>query len=528
MIFTFNNCVIDARARELRRAGSIVPVEPQVFDLLVLLLQNRDRVVSKDELIEHVWNGRIVSDAALSTRIKAARRAVGDDGSAQSLLRTVRRRGYRFVGEVKEPTTRAGGPAGVEVAASAASAAPTRADGLSLGIMPFRCLERGNEAAYFLEGIVEAIRSSLARVKTFFVAARGSMATFQHSDLDVVEIAKILGVRYLVQGSMQKSGKKVRISVQLIDARIRQEIWSASFLEGRNDKFTAQDRVTKAIVGVLQPALLAAEVRRARSRQPYTATAYDLVLQAMPLCWALNKTDCDAAIHLLAEAIRSDPSYALAHALLSWCYGQQAVYNWTETPGYYRQQALGLARCATRLGNDDPLVLNMVASAECVAGDIPLASCHITRALQMDPHSAWAWIRSGYIHCDLGEADLALADFERALHLNPLDPMRHNALIGMGFACLIAGRYGEAIDHIERGLLENPEAVWAHREMAAAAAMLGDRQKARRSVAIVENYAPEVSVPDILDAIPLRCDEARTRLNVALTLAGFKTARARC
>jgi AraC-like DNA-binding protein/Flp pilus assembly protein TadD len=248
---------------------------------------------------------------------------------------------------------------------------------------------------------------------------------------------------------------------------------------------------------------------------------YELVLQAMPLCRALDRASCNTAIRLLLEAVRRDPDYGLAQALLSWCHGQQAVYNWTGAPDAHRQRALAIARDAALLDRNDALVLTMLASAECVAGDLSAAQLHIRRALAIDPSSAWAWTRSGYVHCDLGKPDRALADFERALRLSPLDPMRHNAVIGTGFAHLLAGQYEQAVAHLEQGLIESPGSIWANRELAAAAAMAGDRDKAARCVAIVEGYAPSIRVSSILDAIPIRHDRLRAGFGAALARAGF-------
>lgn len=530
MIYVINERSVDTEAYEVRCGGSVVPVEPQVFDLLVLLLENAGRVVSKDEIFERVWNGRIVSDAALSSRIKAARRAIGDDGTKQALIRTVRRRGFRVVAEVARKAGSPGRPTShgrIEGSARAvgpemreridAGTAPTRP---TVAVLPFRC--KGEPGAEAIQGVDEGVRSGLARFRTFSVLADSSTDGVDSSSSDAGRIAKAVGARYVVQGSVRESAGRFRIAVELIDDISREVVWSAPFHGVLGDPLETQDEITKAIVGALESALLVAEVSRAKSRSSGSATAYDLVLQAMPMCWALSKTASDVASGLLVKAVEIDANYALGYALLSWCHGQQAVYNWTTVPDVHRQSALAMARRAAHLDNADPLVLNVLASAECVAGDLSAARVHVGRALEIDPNSAWAWIRAGYIHCNVGELDRALADFESALRLSPLDPMRHNALIGMGFTHLLAQHYEEAIAHIEQGLVESPSSVWANRELAAAAAMAGDREKAARSVAIVEGYAPSICVGSIVNAIPIRCDRLRKRFGEALTRAGFR------
>ena len=396
--------------------------------------------------------------------------------------------------------------------------APRHRPGLVVLPFHYRGAAAGEE---IFDGVDEAVRSALARVETFFVFARGALGAPHDVNVDVGEMARALGARYVIQGSMRASAGRFRISVQLTDAVSGAEIWSAPFEGVLGDTIESEDRIANAIAGALQPAILTAEVARVQSRRSDATTAYQIVLQAMPLCWALDKAACDTAIRLLTRAVQLDPGYGLAQALLSWCHGQQAVYNWTAAGDLHRQRALGIARDAALLDRNDAMALTMLASAECVAGDLSAAAVHVDRALAIDPSSAWAWTRSGYIHCDLGKPDLALADFERALRLSRLDPMRHNAMIGTGFAYLLDHQYEAAVPHIERGLVESPSSIWANRELAAAAAMTGDREKAARCVAIVEGYAPGIRVRSILDAIPIRCDRLRTGFGRALARAGF-------
>lgn len=246
-----------------------------------------------------------------------------------------------------------------------------------------------------------------------------------------------------------------------------------------------------------------------------------LVFQAMPKCWELNKSACADAITLLERAIQLDPNYALAYALLSWCYGQWVVYNWTEQVDKHRGNALEIARRAGQLDNTDPLVLTILASAECTAGDIPAAKAHIQRALEIDSNSAWGWIRSGYINAYQGNAQVALDDFQRALRLSPLDPMRCNVLLGMALAHFVDAEFSEAVDYFERSLIENPDAQWVHRGLAAAAAMAGDNAKASRSVEIVREYASWIRLDDIVGAVPYRDDQVRIRFRQGLQRAGF-------
>ncbi|MFN4089435.1 MAG: winged helix-turn-helix domain-containing tetratricopeptide repeat protein [Alphaproteobacteria bacterium] len=523
MSLQFAECTLDPATYELRRRGRIVRVEPQVFELLVLLVDNRHRVVTRDELIERVWGGRIVSDAALSSRIKAARQAIGDDGATQRLIRTVHGRGFRFVGTVSEAGVVDGEPEPRSDRPDAAVGHPAAAGAgrPSLVVLPFRIFAADPDLGYVADGIVEAVTSALSRVRSFLVIAGGTAQTFRGREADVREIATALGVRYVVQGSLRAASDTLRVTAQMIDGESREEVWSGVFEAERSGLFDMQDRITGAIVGALAPSILEAEVRRARRQRPQSLDAYGCMLRAMPGCWTLDQEAAVAAMDLLEQAIRLDPDYALAHALLSWCHGQQLAYNWTRYPQPHRERALDLARRAAALDGGDPLVLILLGTAECLAADVTAAAAHIAMGLDLDPNSAWGWNRSGYIHCYLGQPGTASAHFERALRLSPFDPMRHNVYVGMGLAAFVGERYDDALQWIDKALLENPRILWVHRLLAACAAMAGDGPRARRSVAFVEGYAPGITVEDIVRAIPHQDPRVRERYREALASAGF-------
>lgn len=524
--------LIDPTTYEIRREGALVPTERQVFDLLVMLIENRARAVTKDEIIERIWEGRIVSDAALNSRIRTARHTLGDDGSAQKLIRTIHRRGYRFVGDVAELYRPAGAVAGRQGGGlpnvrRPDSARPSQRNKLapptncpSLVVLPFHHLG-GRVPNHLCEGLVQEITSGLSRVRTFFVIARASAQKFAARDLDVRKIAHALGVRYVVQGSVRVAGPSIRISLQLIDGPSRQEVWSQKLDGQEDDAFALQDQATEKIIGALEPSILVAEINRVRRKRPESMEAYDYVLRAMPLCWSLNKTACLEAVGLLEAAIAADQEYSLAHALLSWCHGQLSVYNWTSDPAHEKRQALQLARRAAALDPDDPLVLILLGTAECVAKDVAAADVHVKKGLELDPNSAWGWNRSGYIHAYLGQPQIAVEHFQRSFRLSPFDPMRHNSYFGMASASFVAEKYDEALIWIDKALLDNPEMTWVNRLAAACAAMAGDSDRAARSVAAVQGYAPRIRAEQLADAVPWQPLTIRERYRRALVLAGF-------
>src|SRR6478735_2149145 len=270
MILSFDDCEIDLERREFRRAGIAVHVEPQVFDLLAYLAQNGDRVVSKDEIFASVWEGRIVSDSTLTSRINAARKVVGDSGKEQRLIRTVARKGMRFVGDVRTQPDRPE-PAVVMNSLPDATDGPTRAalqlpDRPAIAVLPFVNMSGDLEQEYFSDGISEDIITGLSKLRWFFVIARNSSFTYKGKAVDVKRAARELGVRYVLEGSVRKGGNRMRITAQLIDAATGNHIWADHYDGEVTDVFALQDEITKKVVAAIEPKLLEAEALRSQSR----------------------------------------------------------------------------------------------------------------------------------------------------------------------------------------------------------------------------------------------------------------------
>ncbi|HVT50815.1 MAG TPA: winged helix-turn-helix domain-containing protein, partial [Dongiaceae bacterium] len=260
------------------RGAEPVALGPQVFDLLLYLLQNRTRVVSKDDLLEAVWRGRIVSESTLTSHINAVRKAIGDTGGEQRLLRTVARKGYRFVGAVTEwhPTG-----AGAEPAQSAAPVEPALPipDRPSIAVLPFLNLSGDPAQDYFVDGVVEDIISALSRMRWLFVIARNSSFTYKGRAVDVKQVGRELGVRYVLEGSVRKVDQRLRITGQLIDATTGAHLWSERFDSTIEDIFELQDQMTTCVVGALAPHLERAEIERARRKPTENLDAYDYYLR---------------------------------------------------------------------------------------------------------------------------------------------------------------------------------------------------------------------------------------------------------
>jgi len=320
VLFQFDKFLLDTDRRELSGGhGAVVHVEPQVFDLLIHLAQNANRVVSKDELIERVWNGRAVSDAALNSRINAARRAIGDSGERQAIIRTVQRRGFLLAAEVRAEATGAAAATGRYPGDEGAPPGLAMPDKPSIAVLPFDNLSGDPAQDYFADGMVEDIITGLSRIKWLFVIARNSTFTYKGQPVDVKRVGRELGVRYVLEGSVRKAGERVRIGGQLVEAESSVHLWAQRYDSRLDDIFALQDEITLSVVGAIEPSLRDAEIERVKRKRPDNLDAYDLVLRALPHVYVAMPDAAAKAVPLLERALALEPDYAGAHGLLAWC-----------------------------------------------------------------------------------------------------------------------------------------------------------------------------------------------------------------
>ncbi|MGY2932359.1 TolB-like protein [Bradyrhizobium sp. GM6.1] len=296
--------MLDGDLRELTCSGAAVPLQPQVFDLLLYLVAQRTRVVSKDDLISQIWSDRIISDSALNSRINAARKALGDDGASQRLIKTIPRKGFRFVGEVRE-----------EVAATTAPAQPVAAlprvltDRPAVAVLAFENMSGDPAQDYFGDGISEDILTALSKQRWFMVIARNSSFTYKGRAVHIRQIAEELGVRYVVEGSVRKSDNRVRITAQLNDATTGSHLWAERYDRELVDVFAVQDEITNAIAAAIEPQIHAAESFRAHRKPPASLDAWDLLMRALSHYWRVTRRDHETARALLERAVGIDPNY---------------------------------------------------------------------------------------------------------------------------------------------------------------------------------------------------------------------------
>lgn len=495
----FDTCVFDLNRLQLMRDGQAVPTEPQVFSLLRHLIENRDRVVSKDELFEVIWKDRIVSDAALSSRIKAARAAIGDDGTRQTLVRTIHGRGFQFIGDVKERS---------DVAIQSSVLAQP-----SIAILPTTMVRPTDAQRAFGEGLEDDVSAAIGKVGTIYVARCTG-------DIDIKQAAEELSVRYVLALKLRFSGDAFRLNTSLLQAGRQAEVWADRFDGKLDDPFAAQDRVVSAILGRLVPNIMMVEVQRAMSEASAT-DAYHELLRATPLCMSMDAMDNRQAVVHLERALRADPDHALSHAMLAWSLGQQALSEWApdKAAAYARAKEHGTR--ALNMAPQDALVLTFVASSEVASGQHVAARHHLETALELDPSLAWAWAMLGAQETYSGRLNEAVANYQRALRLSPHDPMRFSYYFGIGAARYGLGEYADALPMLEQGYIEAPGSTWAPRLIMACAAELGLTERMQETAAIVRALKPHSSAQELVDSAPIRDQAYRERLAASFRKAGF-------
>ena len=518
MIYRFEGFSLDHDRRELRRGSEIIAVEPQVFDVLEFLIVNRERVVSNDDLIEGIWRGRIVSDGTVSTRINAVRRAINDSGERQRLIRTVPRRGYRFVGNVRQES----GERSNSSATSVQPALSVLADKPSIAVLPFNNFSSDPEQSYFADGMVDDIITALCHIRWLFVIARTSSFTYRDRAVDVRQIGRELGVRYVLEGSVRKTATRVRIMAQLIDAHTGTHLWGDRFEGALGNVFDLQDRVTSCVVGAIAPKLQQAEIQRVRHKPTESLAAYDCFLRGTESFNRFTREATDEALAMFRRAIEVDPEFSTPYGMAALCYCRRKATGWWADPKDEAAEAVRLARRAVEFGIDDVIALSAGGWALAFVGmELDDGAAFIDRALEMSPNLASAWMLNGWTRIFLGEHDLAIKHFAESMGMSPLDPLIVMAQAGTAFAHLLARRYDEASSWAERAFRGHPEYFFANVACACTRALTGRSDDAYVVMARVREMNPTLRIANLGELEPLRRPQDMATWTQAMRKAGL-------
>ncbi|HEY0437241.1 MAG TPA: winged helix-turn-helix domain-containing protein [Phenylobacterium sp.] len=526
MIYRFDPFEIDTGQVELRRGGARVAVEPQVFALLRLLVENRERMVSKDEIVEAVWQGRFISDSALSSRIKSARQALGDDGAAQRWIRTIHGQGFRFVGEVAaEP------PA----AAPAVRAPPPAADPTQrlesvmarpmVAVFPFEQEHPDPQDAYFVDGLAEDLMDELAAWQWLPILSRNAAFEPARRALPLPQRAAAAGARYAIGGRFHRLGAHARLSIELVDAASGAQLWSARFERTLDELVAMQGEIAAQVFARVAPELNTAERRRILRKPPEDLNAWDLTLKAL---WVLNQPspgDFTAALSTLETAIRLDPAAALPWSLVSLIHYETALRGWVGAEGvgvlHHLRDMLAAAHRALEIDPREWRGHALASAGELYAsGAYDRARHHADLAIELNPSAGLAHQFSGCVYGFGGDLEAAIAVQSQAFRVDP--NYLHAEVIesDLGLWCFLLDDLDTARAHLDRALAANPGNLRARQRMAALLARQGQVDAARAQLTLLAQRGAPLTAAYVKASYPFQRPEHAARLVEALNLAG--------
>jgi TolB-like protein len=523
--FRFSDFEIDVARYELRRAGEVVAVEPQVFDLLVFLVRNCNRIVSKDELIDAVWMGRIVSEAAFSSRLSAARRALGDDGVSQSFIRTHYKRGFSFVGKVESLPLPADSPAAQPAATNAVAMPPAivRCDRPGVAVLPFRNISDHAEQERFAGGLTEDVITGLARQSWFSVITLNSQNAGSDETVDLRKVAGDLGVRYAFEGSVRTAADRVRVTGRLIDADSNVHVWADRYDCGSINSFARQDEISNQIVDAVTSQIIVAEAAQLRRKPPEATDARDLVIQALPHMWRTSMEEQLRALELLKQAVKLDQKCAHAHALLGWTYASMFNLNSHVPIGELTDGAIDAGAKAVTFDEQahwGHLVLGIGYARRRRPEE---AVAHISKSVALNPNFALGHAGLGYAFACSGQPERGLDSLREAQRLSPLDPfLVMYAPVVRYMASFAMHDYEETVAVCRSVITRHPNHVGARRLMTVSLGLLDREDEARESLTGTLTLQPGLSSDHVANDTVYANASDRSRFLLGLQKAGLK------
>jgi TolB-like protein len=511
-IYLFGDFRLDWRGGGLFRCaevGSPVPVRigSRAIEVLGVLVERHGDLVSKDDLMAAVWPNTVVEEANLTVQISTLRRVLDDGRPGAGYIQTVAGRGYRFVAAVAKldpgPDADVSPTATVSDGStlSAAERAPLPLpDKPSLLVLPFQNISGDPEQQYFADGMVEEITTALSRVRSLFVIARNSAFTYEGRAIDVRQVGRELGVRYVLEGSVRQAGLRVRIASQLVETANGTHLWADRFESTLEDVFDLQDRVAASVVAAIESNLFDAEIVRAQHK-PGNLQAYDLLLRAMLHIQVRTRESVTEAERLLRNALRIDPNYAPAMARLATCHWIMVSQNWVDRADPAVREMVQLARAALALDGSNPMALDgsnpmVLYHASLIialpGGDLSGGITVINRSIELNPNSASALQRDGLLHAFAGDKQLAIAQLERSVSLYPAARALVEFYSSYGLAHFVAGEFEPAADWTSKAVQQFPNHTFSLRFRAASLGLLGrleeGRQVVQRLLALVPDF----------------------------------------
>ena len=448
MEFSLGDHVLDVDRRELRRRGELIALEPQVFDLLVYLVCNHERVVSKDDLLQSVWGGRIVSDSTLISRINAVRKALGDDGRTQRLIRTVSRRGFRFVGDVRQE---------IPPPTDSRRFAISVPDKPSIAVLPFVNMSGDPGQEFFADGIAEDVITALSHYPSLFVIARNSSFSLKVRAAYVKLIGRELGVRYVLEGSLRKAGNRIRITAQLVEAETDRHVWAERYDGDLGDIFAVQDEITEAVAIAVAPAIAEAELHRAIRKPPGTLDAWAAYQRGLWYFEKITANDCALAEEFFQQAIDLDPNFPDTYAGLAYAQVLAGMQFRTRAFADALHAAESSARSAVALDGNNAAAHASLSNVLRLRCDFRGALAEAEYALKLSPNLAIAHAERGSALVFSGRPREGIRDLQMSLRLEPIGLKRAFRLQHLGLGYYFARAYEDSFEALEQAMRSFPE-----------------------------------------------------------------------
>jgi DNA-binding winged helix-turn-helix (wHTH) protein/tetratricopeptide (TPR) repeat protein len=522
MIYRFDSFELDLATVELRDGGQVRKLEPQVFALLALLVENRERLVSKEEIIDKVWDGRVVSDAAVASRVKSARQALGDDGKAQRFVRTIHGQGYRFVADARASRDTAIWSA--DSADTAAGAAVKHFDTISrpsLAVLPFRLIGDGGRYAALAVAVPDELIAELSCLRWLFITARGSSFRLRAPDTDFSEIGALLRVRYCLSGTVEVSDRNIAIAVELVDTADGGIVWAERFSGRIDDVHSMRENIRSRVLMALEIQIPAHEAARARygAAEDLDAwSAYHLGLQHM---YRFNRVDNAAAGTFFRRAVALDPQFARAHAGLSFIHFQTAFMRYSDDIPAQVAQARRCAERGVELDPLDPFVNFTMGRTYWLEGDLDASLGWLERSTTISPHYAQGIYARAWTEALATRTQEARLHVDLAMRLSPLDPL-HYAMQGTrAFTHMSVGEHVEAAEWADRAARSPGSHVLIAMIAAVANVLKHDPVRAAFWAQNVRERNSTLTSEDFGRAFPMKSDAMRVQVQQALAQLGF-------
>ena len=514
MINRIGHFELDTAQVELRAGDDVCPLEPQVYALLALLVENSERLVSKHEIIEKVWDGRVVSEAAVASRVKSARKAVGDDGKTQRFIRTIQRQGFRFVAEVKSAR-------GVESTDLPAMPPSEHTSRPSIAVLPFRLMGVAGPYAAIADALPHELIAELSRLRWLFVTARGSSFRLRGSNADLGEVGRVLGVRYCLSGTVEVAGASLTVTVELADTRDGGVVWADRFAGSIDDVHEVRAEIRSRILVALEiqiPLHEAALARLSVTENLDAWSAYHLGLQHM---YRFNREDNAAATALFRQAVAKDPGFARAHAGLSFVHFQTAFMRHTDDLAGETALARRFAERGFELDALDPFVNFAMGRTFWLSGDLEESLAWLERATSISPNYAQGIYARAWTETLAGRGLAGRAHVDLAMRLSPLDPLYYGMLGTRAFSHMVQGEDAEAAGWAERAARSPGAHVLIAMVATAAHALAGDDARAASWAADVRARNASLTREDFFRAFPMKSEATKARVARALARFGF-------